>query len=1289
MVSSRRLSRALVRLLAAALVPLFLGALAPRLEAGPDDFEFGQKLAQSRYFALARKVYARMLESPKASEVEKELARFGLATLGYQEALTASVRTDATFADVLKLFDTAADQIDQFAKKNPNHPKAKDARLLSGQVRLQVVLWCRELLDKPEILAARKTTAGEVAAAARSSIDVAVAHFDALRTVEGELGELANYNWTMCQYYRALTLDPGSPPQIEALKAAEISLEQYIQDHDGELLAVFAQDVLGQALAERAKHASDPLERVQLLTKALNWFQTCIDQENLDTGTLTVITNGYLHYAQTCLDAGRIGNRNFLREGVEVLSKMLERLPTAARTHGGIKALLYYGDLEKGLGNAASAVRIYKDASDRAKQAGFSALENEANSRLKGTISGAGSLDLVTDVNVLRKVADSLFLEKRYEESIRTFQSVIAGAPATPNGFVDFVWPAWERIAASYKELGDPLSAAMAYEAVHEAWMDGRIPYKKGDDNDVNMKRAGGDRKRGAALLDELATRTGSKVLREAYKRADTGFATDYPDHPDAKNSELRVALEKIKAARDAKRAKLATWRALYEEARVIFLGQAKSLASDNQDTAYAQIVLIDAALSDGTPEGKKAAERGLTATQAALDFWASAPAKQKLAEWPALASRRQEAQLTVRGMRGTLFKVLDRWDDVLKEMRALRAEQGDNERGEDAQALIVEAHIRKGDTKAADEALVPLLKRGIHPSIPPLVGKIANRFDDVFRDLTKQFNAANEELNGSKDDRAKGVAARLRAAQQRYNDLLSGRVNVTQKYDEHVRQIGAWRKDPLLVKGMTEKTVKELEATTLPALKQEVAKFESELPVVEQLIKQLGTRAEELAQEILRITAAQYEPLSEAVNRYDLGLESQLVNASATVKADDIQRVAARWYAAARNAKGTDADWGKARKRYEQFLEHAETKALPEGDSGKRAAITKLGRIYSYFSAREEDPVKRAELVRQAILMLETSLASRPENTELMLGLLSGRYGALVWENPLEMGPLHRFILPKTQDAAALRAAIAKLGGPDSPVGILKMPDEGKQVVYRKALTAWRDALAQVPPEDFERTFKSLQGSGLDAATYRELGNTGHEFRISLAAAYAESGDDAELAKGDVILATLLKGPISVEAFSDDYWEVATLVLRHLLNHAERLSSSGGVPARASALRKKAKDFVLGQTSVASVPLKDGVRDTWKKLMERLNKGLRGEGAPEVSVDFDKLATPAPAVPAPGVPGPGVPGPGVPAPGVPAPVVPAPAVPAPGVPAPGVPPPAGPEPEHPAPGDAPRGGGK
>jgi tetratricopeptide (TPR) repeat protein len=1225
MLLARRLLRPLALLVAAA-----VAISAPSAAfAGGDDFEFGQKLAQARFFKLARRVYETMLSAPGSSETTKDLARYGMATLGYQEALSASARPEVPFAEVVKLYNEAADQIDGFAKKNPAHPKSKEARLLSGQIRLQLVTWCGELLDRTDEIAERKTTPGDVTAAARQAVEAAVAHFDALKGAEGDLGQLAMYHWTTAQYYRALTLDPGSSAQIEALKAAESTLDTYIMDHDGELLAVFAQDMLGLVLAERAKHAANAEEKIQLYQKALTWFQTCIDQEYLDAGTLTVITNGYQHYGKACLEAGRIGTRNFLREGVDVLSQMLQRVPSAGKTQGGIRALLVLGDLHKALGNNAEAVNVYNDASDRAGQIDQRALANEANKRVKGAASGG--IHSIKDATVLRKVAESNFAEGRWEEAIEAFQLLIDGAPSTSQAFVDIVWPGWEKIATAYKELGDPLSSAMAYEAIHEAWVAGQIPHKKGDENDTNMRRAGNNRKRFVGLMEELARKTGSKVFQEAMKRADAGFATDYPDHPDSKSSVLRMALEKLKAAREAKRAKAAGWRAKFAEAITLFEGEARNAKSENQDVCAAFVVqayyqmVYDPGMVEPAPEGAQAAEKGLAFSDEMLAFWASAPGQQKIKDYPGLAAKRADAVLSVRLTRGDLLKAQKQWDRVLEEMKKLVAELGEGEKADDAQALVVEAYTEKGDVAAADEALKLLLKRGKHPAIPALVGKVAGTFDAKFRELTKTFNAKNEELNGTREDRSTGVAAKLRAASARYNDLISQRVSALQIADVHRSDIAAWRKDPEARKGLRADAVKELEEKILPELDQRVTKLAGEISALDTTIKDLTARGEAIELEIQEVINAQYAPLKEAVRRFDLGLQSQL-DAGEKPRPGEISNIAARWYAAARNPRGVAEDWEKARVRYEQYIEHPDVKSEPDSDKEKRAALAKLGRIYSHFSEVEKDPAKRAEYVRKAILLLEATLAARPENNELMLGLLNGRYASVVYESPLERGPLYRFILPKVENAAALKGAIAKLGTQESTVPLPKVGDEAKMVVYRRNLAAWKDAVEKMEPSALELLFRDVRGSGLDTGTYREFGNLDREYRTSLAAAYAESGEDADYSKGEVMLATLLQGALSVEDYSDEFWEVSTLALRHFTNHAERLSAAGGVAAKASELRKRARQFITGRTSVASVPTRQGVRDEWVKLIERLNRGLRAEGAPEISVMLERPTPPTPA---------------------------------------------------------------
>lgn len=1225
-------TRRFLRLSGVLLLPALLLAGAPRAEAGADDFEFGQKLAQARFFKLARRVYEGMLTAQGSSDTQKDLARYGLATLGHQEALSAGARSEVPFAEVIALYNTAAEQVDAFAQKNPNHPKARDARLLSGKIRLDVVNWCRDLLDLPEMLASRKASPGEVASAARKAVDDATSHFEALKGSGGDLAELAGYYWTTAQYYKALTLDGGSAAQMAALRDAETKLDDYISENDGKLLAVFAQDMLGLTLAERAKHTPGDEERAQLYSKALTWFQTCIDQEYMDADTLTVITNGYQHYGKACLEAGRIGTRNFWREGVNVLGEMLAKVPTSGKTGNGIRAMLVLGDLQKALGDSSAALNTYKDASDRASQIDQRGLAAEADKRVREATRG-GAVQ-ITDINIARKVAQSNLDEKRWEEAISGFQDVIALAPSTPQAFVEMVWPSWEKIATAYRELGDPLSAAMAYEAIHEAWLAGLISHKKGDENDNNMRRAGGNRKAGIRLLDELATKTGSKVFREAMKRADAGFATDFPDHPDSKDSVLRVALDKYKAARDAKRAKAAGWRAQFEEARKLFEAEARNAKSQNQDAAASYVIQIDYQMvyDPGTvappAEGRKAAERGLAFSSEMLAFWASEAGQQKIKDFPTLAGKRTSAVKDVRLRRGDLLKALDRWDEVISEMTAMRSEVGDGEEGDDAQALVVEAHVEKGSTAAADEALKVLLKRGKHPAIPALVGKVAGTFDAQFRELTKQFNTKNEELNGTREDRSTGINARMRTTEARYNDLLAQKVSRQQVVDVHRRDIEAWRKDPETRKGLTEKTVKELEEKTIPELDALVASLTSEIGSLDTQMQALRTRSEALQGEIRDITLAQYAPLKEAVKRFDLGLQSAL-DAGVTPKAAELGNIAARWYAAARNAKGEEGDWQKARLRYEQFMDLAEVKALPDTDASKRGAQAKLGRIYSHFSEVEKDAGRRAETVRKAILLLEQTLAARPENNEILLGLLGGRYGVVVWENPVERGPVYRFIVPKAADLAAFKAAVARLGTPESPVPLPRVGDEARMVAYRRALATWKDGVPTMESAMQELLLKDVRGSGLDAATWRELGNTDREYRTSLASAYSESGEDADLGKGDVVLATLLQGPLSVEDFSDEYWDVSTLVLRHWANHSERLSAAGGVAAKASELRKRARQFITGRTSVASVPLANGVREEWQRLVERFNRGLRAEGAPEISVSLERMAPPAPAAPA------------------------------------------------------------
>jgi hypothetical protein len=215
-------------------------------------------------------------------------------------------------------------------------------------------------------------------------------------------------------------------------------------------------------------------------------------------------------------------------------------------------------------------------------------------------------------------------------------------------------------------------------------------------------------------------------------------------------------------------------------------------------------------------------------------------------------------------------------------------------------------------------------------------------------------------------------------------------------------------------------------------------------------------------------------------------------------------------------------------------------------------------------------------------------------------------------------------------------------------------MGDSAKQAVYKKGLNDWRAWLAK-NPEELKLVWTDTRGGGMDVASYRELANTDLQFRLALASAYTESGNDADFTKCEAVLGTLLRGNLAPEDYSPEWWEATTITLRLWVGATERWAAQGGaVAAKASQYRQRIKSLILGRLAFAQVPKEDGVRAEWRTLIDRLNKGLMSENAPKLEADLEKAALssdePAPAEPAPVVPVPGgaVPGGAVPGGGVP-----------------------------------------
>lgn len=1200
-----------------------LGLGAAPVRAGADDFEFGQKLAQNRWFDQARHVFESMLADPKAPEPTKDLARYGLANLGFEKVLSLAATRGTKLEEVVKLAETAADEIAQFATKNPTHPRAGEAKLRAGLARLWLVQWSQEQSESDALLVERQTTKDAALAAGRRVIETVLTYFEALKGQPGDVGTLAEYHWTMSQYWRALVMDACSAQQLEALKQAYVALDQYTSNHDGELLASSAHDVLGQVFAAQARCAQNPAEQEQLVTKALDEFTICIDTEYQDSETLKVITNGYWHYGVTCLEVKRIGTRNYLREGAEMLAGMLARVPNAVTTQAGLRALIVLGQLYGALGKVDESIATLKLASDKAIALGRSDLSREANNRIKDTLSRAGGVAVAVDVAVLRKVADAFFAEEAWVEAIGAYRSVISAAPQSSSAFVEYVWPAWDRISACYEKLQDVLSAALALEPVQEAWKDGRIPAKN-EASDANMLKALRSRKRQLGLLDQFASKSESTLVKELYKRGRETLPQDFPLDPDLKNIIWNTAVQHLREARDQRRQGDAGWKAKLLLARGEFEQLAGDPKNDRQDAAIAQVVVADVMLAGDPAEAPKAAEHGLATAAKAQEFWASAEGQKRLKDYPQLAGQRQEALVDVRYFRGEFQKVLGRWDEVLAEMSAHAKEFPDSDKISGALSLVVEAHLAKNQMQEADVALQDLIKRFPKtPSINGLVAKVASTFDNQFRELSERYAKLQAELKGTREDKSQAVETKLRDVDQQYNRDTAQLVEVRNQVRINDEKLSAWKKDKGNVPDLSDKAAKELEEKTLPEQKRMQATLEGRIPGLKAELDRLEARAGAIREEMKEIVKAQYAPLKEAVRRYQAGLDVQLENDRASVPPGNVMQVAKRWYVAAINPQGADEDWEQARKGFEAYLELPAVKGAPATDENKREVVSKLGRIYVHAAEREADEAKRAELMSKAALFLESSISDRPENTELLVGLLEGRFAVVVWQNEAERDrPTYRFVVPKVENADALKAVVSRLGTPESKLGLPVVGDAARQAGYRKALNEWKSAMAKAPPAEWQALWSDLRGSGMDAATYMLLGNTNAEFRTALATAYVELSTDAAALKAETLLATLLRGPITLPEYSDDWWDATTLTLRLWVSASERLATSGTVAAKASEYRKRAKNLIQGRLSAAVLP--EALRPAWKSLIERLNKGLNSEKLSPVEVDLNR-PVPAP----------------------------------------------------------------
>ena len=1200
--------------------------------AGEDDFEFGQALAglgtktgDKAYFDYARRIYERVLADDNRSDSYKDLIRYGLALMSRDEALGAAGNPNKPYADVHKLFKDATDTMEAFVKKNPDHARADEARLKVGETRLAFVQWARDLLGDPEGREERGASQSQVQNDAEAMVRGAIEYFDKLRKGHdmpdaSQLSQIAQYYWVICQYYLALVYEPGTDENKKALANAALALEDFVMLNDGQLLAIYAQDFMGLTAWEQARSASDQNEREQYYRQAVEWFGTCIDTPVEDLDSQRIVANGYYHLGQVCNEAGRVGGTNFYRIGVQRLENMLEQHNTIWRQDNGIRALLELARLEMARDRQPQAIEVARQAGEFAKKLGKGWLERQANRILEKIISGAGggsSGGQAADPSVLMRVADSIFGQQKWTEAIAAYQGVIGSVDRTPENAQEYLVRSWRRISTAYKQLGDDVAAAIALEPVHGIWMDGLVDKTTGGKNNPNLLELGNVRLSAQRMWKKLHDLTGSPVFNQRHAQIRDSFAKDYPDHPAKDRGTWNAAREKLNQAVAQKKAKNSRWRATLGEADKLYRRVATDMTSEKLDEAWSRLIYTQLLRENWDGMLKAVAE--------AEKFWNSPAAKQQAEKFETIAKRRRpelgkakyfktEALYRKASAEKDDAKAKAMWDQILKELEGWHTDY-DMLRNAAAKLYyagtlghIVFAHIGKGDIPSADKAFRRLLAEDPkYARLPKVTFALARHFNDKAKDIDKDRKAARIELNGTAQQ--EGVRSKLRSIAIREQRVVEFRVD----------QEGALTKAKELI-AARDKKIAEGEDTTITQEQYDEAK--KLIPQLEKVIKEkteegnklqaereaLEARAATLVATVKEKAQELYEPLVRAAG-YFWEWDNALKIAKLPRDPGNVAIFADLYYKAGLLRPEVQENWDRSRSLYED-LRTMETAPADK----KHEAISRLGSIYaSLAQAAEKGSKERADLVEQALALLQGSLSLKPENNDLVVSLLSGQTVVIPWKFS-DLNRTFYFPFPRVKNAAEFKAAVGKLGKP----GGQQVPVQDTDVAtrqYQSALKAFQNMVNGMRDAEIDQTVKGFGNAGFDMRLFRRIARSSGEFRLALATIYVESGEGPNMIKAFNLASSLASGgTFGAEENSEDWWAAQVVRLDALVTGAEieaRKAGAGGkLSATAVDWTERASKLLSGLV-VTNPDLGDDVRpqtrDQIKALYARV-RSLRGK---------------------------------------------------------------------------------
>ena len=1202
-----------------------------------DDFDYGTALADlgaktgdKAYFDYARRVFNSVIDDANSSDEEKDLCRYGLAKITRDEAIGSTGNMDVPYKDVLETFQQAAATMEKFVEKNPDHKKAAEARLQVGTTRLAFVQWARDnLLADAKYAQKRNADPSKVQKDAEEMVRGAIKYFDGLRKGYEEMDasetqQVSQYYWVLCQYYLALVYETGSDEAARALEAAAGHLDDFISLNDGQLLAVYAQDIFGLTRWEQAKAASDEKERENYYRRAVDWFGTCVDSEVYGPAWEGVIANGYLHIGQCCREAGRVGKTNFTKIGVNYLSQMESRFPTVSKKQMNcIRAMIEWAYLEFDQGHGTEAVAIAQRAGEYGKALGNGWLENQANEALKTFVGGQRGGATSADPDVLMRVADRFFTEKKWSEAVGAYQQVLGSVDRAEANVDEFIVRSWERISAAYRQQGDLLAAALALEPIHDIWMDGLVK-KVGGPEDANMIRFGNVRWRALGIWNNLVETSGSQVYRKEFTKIRDSFTNDYPQHPTGQASEWNAAREKFQEAVAQLQAKDSRFRQTFKAAMPLYRKVTEDLKSDKQDEAFTRLIYINYLLKDWAGMKREA--------DAAWKFWDSAAAKEQEKKFPTTAARRKVQKARAKVWASEALYQQKKWDDVIKMLDGWRAEYGDvaNPSGRTdftSRALghLTTAWVNKGDIEKANVFYRQLVKDDpAYSRLSKISFALAEHFNKQAREIDAERTAVRSKLNSTKGPNGEiipGARAKFRKtelelgrAEGRLGDVNNAKLTAQRAIDllEELQKKG-------------DQIPAELPKQVEDA-KERLPEINKEIDRLTEKVNTLGAQREALQKEITELTAKVkelalklYDPLVKAASYY-WDWDEALKQAKQPREAKNIAIFADLYFKAGLLRPEIAENHARAQSLYEDYLKMDDAK-----ESEKQKALGRLGSIYSALARNAEpgsDEFK--QLIDKALSRLQSSLAYLPENNDLIVGLLKGDIAVIPWR-PKGSRILHRYPLPIPKDVAEFKSMMEKLGTPAGP----KMPKFKTEVEnkrFAQDINEFKNYVKNLPPSQVERTVKDFGNAGFDMGFFKEHAQSSAKFRRALAWIYSQSGDFEHMTKAFNLATSLIHPRYGAEEDSEDWWAAQVIRLDSLVTGAElkaKASPAAAPDPDVKGWTERASKLIVG-LATSSPELGDESRPETRKelqdLLERIQKLRDRNGLKPLNVNLVKL---------------------------------------------------------------------